>query len=106
MDVKAGSIRRNLARLQAGLIGALALAGCAGMPAHPPVPPVQAELVPKPPRTQTVVIWQPGHWDWTGKDYAWTPGLWVKRAGHGTLWQDGFWQDTAGRVEWVAPHWL
>ena len=100
------STRRLATPRELAMLGMLLMAGCAGVPPHPPVPPVKAELVPKPPRSQTTVIWQPGHWDWTGKDYAWIEGVWVKRAGHGTLWQDGFWQETAGKSEWVPAHWL
>jgi hypothetical protein len=33
---------------------------------YPPVPPLQTETMPLPPVTVTPLIWQPGHWDWTG----------------------------------------
>ncbi len=83
------------------------LAGCATAPApHPAVPPLRSEEVPAPPRTRTVMIWQPGHWDWTGEAYAWAPGEWVERAAHGTLWQDGYWSVAAGNSVWVPAHWL
>ena len=89
----------------AGLLASL-LAGCVTMASHPAVPPLQSEEVPAPPRTRTVVIWRPGHWDWTGAAYAWAPGEWVERAGHGTLWQDGYWGVAAGTSVWVPAHWL
>ena len=76
------------------------------MAAHPTVPPLRSEEVPAPPRTRSVVIWRPGHWDWTGEAYAWAPGEWVERAGHGTLWQDGYWSAAAGNPVWVPAHWL
>ena len=87
-------------------VGLLTIAGCAAPAGHPAVPPVRAEQVPPPPPTRTVVIWQPGHWKWTGADYAWEPGLWIERAGHGTLWQDGYWADGPLRPQWIAAHWL
>ena len=85
---------------------AFLLEGCVTIPSHPEVPPLLSEEVPAPPRTRTVVIWQPGHWDWTGQAYAWMPGEWVERAGHGTLWQDGYWSIATGNPVWVPAHWL
>jgi WXXGXW repeat (2 copies) len=73
---------------------------------YPPVPPPVAENVPLPPVSATPLIWQPGHYDWTGTSYAWSPGRWVDRAGHGTLWQDGYWAQTSGGYAWVPPHWM
>ncbi len=91
--------------IAAALLASL-LAGCVTAPPHPAVPPLLSEEVPTPPLTRTVVIWQPGHWDWTGDTYAWMPGEWVERAGHGTLWQDGYWSIAAGNSVWVPAHWL
>ena len=91
------------------LAGTLALAGCvAQVPAvnpYPPVPPPQAEIIPKPPVSATPLIWQPGHWEWTGSAYAWSAGTWVARAGHGSLWQPGYWALTTGGWTWVPGHW-
>ena len=86
----------------------LILQGCGGPsgPAHPPVPPVLAEDVPAPPEPRVALIWQPGHYDWTGSDYQWVPGKWVERAGHGTLWQDGYWQRNGGTEVWLPAHWI
>lgn len=87
--------------------GLLLAAGCGEMAmTHPPVPPVPVEAVPIPPRSQTVMIYQPGHWSWTGSRYAWIAGTWVERAGHGTLWQDGYWRGVGRNAEWVPGHWL
>ena len=96
----------------AGGVMLLALAGCAGsgqttasaLP-FPPVPAPRAETIPKPPVTGQPLIWQPGHWDWTGSSYEWTGGAWVLRAGHGTSWQDGYWTRVDGKWSWVGPHW-
>ena len=85
----------------------LLLLGCAGTyRTHPPVPPAFAELVPEPPQSDVSLIWQPGHFDWDGSNYATVPGRWVERAGHGTLWQDGYWKPTDGDSVWVPGHWL
>ena len=91
------------------LAAALALAGCYAPPEfvspYPPAPPVRAEEMPKPPVSAEPLIWQPGHWDWTGRGYVWLPGEWVARAGHGTMWQDGYWTFSAGTWAWVPAHW-
>jgi hypothetical protein len=94
-----------------GLAGTLA--GCtAPIPQsaanpYPPAPAVQAEVIPKPPVSEDPLIWQPGHWDWTGGSYVWTPGAWEPREGHGTSWQDGYWsQGPGGQWVWIPAHWL
>jgi hypothetical protein len=69
-------------------------------------PPIPVETVPKPPVSEEPLIWQPGHWDWTGSAYVWTQGSWVVRAGHGTQWQDGYWVNQGASWVWVAGHWL
>ncbi len=89
-----------------GLLGVgLLLLGCAG-PSHPPVPRPLAEQVPPPPPATVVQIWQPGHFDWDGVTYVWSPGAWVDRAGRGSLWQDGYWRDMPTGQVWVPAHWL
>ena len=83
------------------------LGGCSVVQADlPTVPPVRAEQVPTPPVSQTTLIWQPGHYDWTGTSYIWIPGAWVERAGQGTLWQDGYWRRVNGQPVWVPAHWI
>jgi hypothetical protein len=85
------------------------LAGCATPPAEtppPPVPPLQAEVIPKPPVTATPLIWQPGHWDWNGAAYTWTPGQYIPRDGHGNLYMPGYWSKTTQGWAWQPAHWL
>ncbi len=86
----------------------LMLQGCATsyQSSRPPVPPVRAENVPAPPPSRIALIWRPGHFQWTGTDYAWTPGEWVDRAGHGTLWQDGYWKRSGATETWIPAHWI
>ncbi len=89
------------------LLCVIGLAGCFPAPRlHPPVPPIPPEQVLAPPPSRTPLIWQPGHYDWTGVAYIWTPGAWVERAGHGTLWQDGFWQPGPSESTWIPGHWM
>jgi WXXGXW repeat (2 copies) len=89
----------------------LALAGCVSTtrvvtnPYTNP-PPVRVEAIPKPPVSEQPLIWQPGHWDWTGDGYAWREGRWVPREGHGTEWQDGYWTNANGTWTWLPAHWL
>jgi hypothetical protein len=99
-----------LAAAFAGAAGVLA--GCAGpaqtsaMATPPPVPPLQPEVVPKPPVTATPLIWQPGHWDWNGTAYTWAPGQYVPRVGHGNLFMPGYWAQTPNGWAWQPAHWL
>ncbi len=72
----------------------------------PPVPAAPPETVPLPPVTETPLIWEPGHYDWSGAAYVWQPGRYVPRAGHGALWQDGYWQFVNGGYTWVPAHWM
>lgn len=73
---------------------------------YPPVPAPRAERVPAPPVSSVLLIWQPGHHDWDGQQFAWIEGRWVERAGHGTLWQDGYWRRDGVTYVWVRGHWI
>jgi len=93
------------------LLGAICLsvASCVLPPngPPPPPPPLQPEVMGKPPVTNTPLIWQPGHWNWTGNGYAWAPGEFVSAGGHGTMWQPGFWaQAPDGTWAWLPAHWI
>ena len=82
------------------------LAGCTlGGSPYPPVPPLMAETMAKPPVTATPLIWQPGHWDWTGGGYVWQPGQFVPSEGHGNMWMPGYWAQTDGGWAWQPAHW-
>jgi WXXGXW repeat (2 copies) len=105
-------IKRNMikrwAPLAAVTAACLALASCAnGGAPYPPPPPLQAEVIPKPPVTATPLMWQPGHWDWTGSGYTWVPGAYVPAAGHGAMWQQGYWAAAPdGSWVWQPAHWM
>jgi len=85
--------------------------GCVTRPAmvganpNPPVPDLIPETVPKPPVTEDPLIWQPGHWDWSGSGYIWAKGQFVPAQGHGNLWMPGWWNRTAEGWVWLPPHW-
>ena len=89
-------------------IAALALAAfVAGCDQPPPdVPPARAEMMGKPPVTETALIWQPGHYDWNGSAYVWMPGFYVERTGHSDYFQSGHWERTAPGWRWDPAHWL
>jgi hypothetical protein len=72
---------------------------------YPPVPPLVAELMPKPPVTPEALVWQPGHWDWGAGGYIWAPGQYVPAAGHGNLWVPGWWARTDAGWSWQPAHW-
>src|SRR5947209_2454963 len=50
--------------------------------ACPPVPAFQPETTPLPPVSPEQLTWEPGHWDWNGSSYVWSPGRWVPLDGH------------------------
>ena len=94
------------------LIGIALLAGCAGQTQpdaganpYPPVPAAVAETIPKPPVTSQALMWQPGHWDWTGGGYVWARGQYVPAAGHGNMWTPGWWSPGAAGWTWQPAHW-
>ena len=94
----------------AALLAVTLLAGCAqktvdGNP-YPPVPPLIAETLPKPPVTAEPLMWQPGHWDWNGSGYIWAKGQYVPAAGHGNMWMPGWWSKTDAGWTWQPPHWM
>lgn len=72
---------------------------------YPPVPDPIPEALPKPPVTAEPLIWQPGHWDWTGSGYVWAKGQYVPAQGHGNLWMPGWWSRPADTWIWQPPHW-
>jgi hypothetical protein len=84
----------------------LGLAGCyAAAPPMPPPPPPQAETIPNPPVSATPLIWQPGHWDWTGGGYSWVAGQYIPHDGH-SMWMPGYWAESPGGWVWQPAHWL
>jgi hypothetical protein len=88
------------------LAAAWGLAACAGSGPPSPLPAPMTETIPKPPVSPVPLIWQPGHWDWTGSSYVWVPGQYVDAAGHSGTWMPGFWEKTDTGWVWRAAHWV
>ena len=99
----------NRPRLVAALLAAAIvlppLAGCAPGGA-PPVPDPMPETRPLPPVSAEPLRWRPGHWNWTGSGYAWTPGAYVPMTGTGTHWMPGHWTQSGGGRVWNPPGWV
>ena len=97
------AIAARLAAATAVLTGCVAQTGA---PPYPPVPATVVETMPNPPVTEVPLIWQPGHWNWTGAGYIWQAGQYVPKAGHGGLWMQGYWAQTPNGWAWQPPHWM
>lgn len=102
----------RIARVFLPLLPVAWLAACAepqpvvASAAPPAPPPARAEIVPKPPVSEELLTWRPGHWDWVGNGYVWIEGEYVKRAGTGSAFQPGYWSNQGGAWTWVKPHWV
>lgn len=76
-------------------------------PMPPPLP--HAELVPPPPQGAGPVVWQPGHWEYTGMaghEWSWQPGQYVPPPPGETTWIPGRWaQQPNGSWAWLGGHW-
>jgi YXWGXW repeat-containing protein len=82
------------------------LVGCSEPSPPAPIPPPMAEAVPKPPVSAEALVWQPGHWDWTGSSYVWTPGPYVEAANHSGNWMPSYWEKTRSGWVWRSAHWM
>jgi hypothetical protein len=74
-----------------------------------PPPPPHSELVPPPPQGAGPVVWQPGHWEFTGiagNEWAWQSGQYVPAPAGVTTWVPGRWmQQPNGGWSWIDGHW-
>lgn len=115
------------AAVVAVLPGLLLLGGCVTTPAPQPAsqlivqspapqaviipapPPPNAELVPPPPQGAGTVVWQPGHWRYTGiagSEWVWVRGQYTPPPYGMSTWQPGRWtQSPSGGWLWVEGHW-
>lgn len=75
--------------------------------APPPValapPPLPVYVVPLPPSNRH--IWAPGYWGWSGEDYYWVPGTWVRPPQVGLLWTPGYWGWRDNAFVWRGGYW-
>jgi hypothetical protein len=74
-----------------------------------PPPPPHSELVPPPPTGSQPMVWQPGHWQYTGaagNPWFWADGKYVAVPPGSTTWVPGSWQQqSGGSWLWVQGHW-
>ena len=72
-------------------------------------PPARSELVPPPPEAAGPVVWQPGHWLYTGvtgSEWSWQPGHYMPAPRGVTTWVPGRWtQQPTGEWYWMDGHW-
>jgi YXWGXW repeat-containing protein len=70
-------------------------------------PPIRAEVVPPPPAGEsTLVIWQQGHWAWSGTNWVWVAGQYVTPPAPKVVWDPGHWvQQSDGTWKWVDGQW-
>jgi hypothetical protein len=66
-------------------------------------PPPRVEARPPPPNER--VEWDPGHWNWNGREYAWMPGHYVERPRQNVRWEPGHWDQRNGGYVWVEGGW-
>lgn len=60
--------------------------------------------------TQTVspgtgYVWTPGYWRWSGRDYVWISGSWVRPPRASVVWVAGHWAHRPRGWVWVPGHW-
>ncbi len=75
-------------------------------PSPPPAP--QAELVPPPPPSPVPMVWQPGHWAYSGNPGApwnWMAGQYVTLPPGNHAWVPGQWVLQGGGYAWMNGHW-
>ena len=103
--------------LAAALIGVSSLGAVGANPASAAVhvgvgitvaPPAQRyEPVPPYPRAYRpgAVVWQPGYWRWTGRQYVWVPGRYERIPRHRHGWAPGHWVQRPGGWVWIGGRW-
>jgi len=68
-------------------------------------PPPREEPVPPPLERTETVIWQQGHWSWTGDTWAWIPGGYIRPPEQAAVWDPGHWLERPDGWMWVDGHW-
>jgi len=65
------------------------------------------EPLDKPPVSAVPLTLEPGHWNWTGSAFVWSPPRWVTLRPGRVLWMSGWWTRAAdGQCLWNAPHFV
>ena len=88
----------------AALLMTVGLAGFATAQPYPGIPVLRQERIPPPPHGPRMV-WEPGHWQWTGNSYSWIGGHYVRPGRSNAQWVHGHWANQGGRQVWVPAHW-
>lgn len=74
-------------------------------PSLPPAPRVET-VPPPPPPGPNAALWRPGHWNWTGTDWAWVSGRYVVPPAPTQVWTPGRWvAHPEGGYQWIPGHW-
>ena len=76
-------------------------AGNPNKPQHAP-PPNRTERVNRP---KPGHVWIPGHWSWSGSNYLWVSGLFVKEPRPGASYSPGRWKFGFDGYTWVPGRW-
>src|SRR3954462_9707386 len=84
-----------------GIVSAVAQSTIIVAPSAPPAP--RVETVPPPNVSEgQATTWLPGHWGWTGTNWAWVDGQYVARPHAAARWMPGHWEQRAtGDYVWV-----
>ena len=49
--------------------------------------------------------WTPGYWRWSGANYVWVSGSWVRAPRTTAVWVPGHWVHRPRGYVWVPGHW-
>jgi hypothetical protein len=69
-------------------------------PYAPPAPRVE-----NPPPPSPLMVWEPGHWSWSGAQFVWTPGHYAERPSASATWCPGYWQQGPAGWVWIEGSW-
>ena len=101
------------------LFGGLTLLTGAAVLAGPASAQLQAEVFvpisPPPPRVEVVPVlpadrveierWQPGRWNWNGREHVWVEGHYVHRPQPRAEWIPGRWEQRPRGWVYIDGHW-
>ncbi len=83
------------------LFSALSLPAGAQPRVGPPPPRLEAPTLQPGP----AYVWITGYWKWTGINYEWVDGRWVKGK-PGKVWVAGSWEQSGARWVWKPGKWV
>jgi hypothetical protein len=72
---------------------------------QPPLAPTSAPYEQIPARPYPNAVWIPGHYNYTGSNYAWESGRWETPPSGTSTWVPPTWQPTNGGYVYVRGHW-